>query len=94
MIVGDSGALASTTPSPPLPEQQVRDEAHRFALAYHRQLRGKDMFSPGEAVEELEGAGGGGAGDRRRGFEAVAGVLRLGDGASLKSEGWLRKNPS
>jgi len=24
--------------------RRVRDEAHRFALAYHRQLRGKDVF--------------------------------------------------
>jgi excinuclease ABC subunit C len=27
--------------------QRVRDEAHRFAVAYHRQLRGKAAFEKG-----------------------------------------------
>jgi len=35
--------------------QRVRDEAHRFAIAYHRQLRGKKMT--GSALEGIPGLG-------------------------------------
>jgi excinuclease ABC subunit C len=35
--------------------QRVRDEAHRFALAYHRTLRGRRMVA--SALEEVEGLG-------------------------------------
>lgn len=52
----------------------MRDEAHRFAVAYHRKLRGKDLFLPERAVEESAGTGGGG---RERGFETIAGALQL-----------------
>lgn len=54
-------------------QRQVRDEAHRFAVAYHRKLRGKDLFLPAGR------AGGGVDGDRegQRGFEAIAGALQL-----------------
>lgn len=36
--------------------QQVRDEAHRFALAYHRSLRGKTGLQ--SALDEIPGIGG------------------------------------
>ena len=35
--------------------QQVRDEAHRFALTYHRQLRGKRQSR--SALDEIQGVG-------------------------------------
>ena len=54
---------------------QVRDEAHRFAVAYHRKLRGKDLFLPERVVGESDGVGGRG-GRRQRGFETIPGVLR------------------
>lgn len=55
--------------------RQVRDEAHRFAVAYHRKLRGKGLFLPERAVEESERAG-----EAERGFDTIAGrcgVLRI-----------------
>ncbi|CAM9574423.1 unnamed protein product [Scytosiphon promiscuus] len=55
--------------------RQVRDEAHRFAVAYHRKLRGKDMFLPGRDVtgsaEELDNAG---EGSELQGFESIPGL--------------------
>src|SRR4029077_15553307 len=41
--------------------QQVRDEAHRFAITYHRQLRGKKM-----TTSELDGVPGLGPGRKTR----------------------------
>ena len=35
--------------------QQVRDEAHRFAITYHRQLRGKRMTR--SALDDIAGLG-------------------------------------
>ena len=35
--------------------QRIRDEAHRFALAYHRRLRGKRAL--GSILEEVPGIG-------------------------------------
>ncbi|HVM05591.1 MAG TPA: excinuclease ABC subunit C, partial [Acidimicrobiales bacterium] len=35
--------------------QRVRDEAHRFAVTYHRQLRGKRMTR--SALDEIPGLG-------------------------------------
>ncbi|MBI1881684.1 MAG: excinuclease ABC subunit C, partial [Chloroflexi bacterium] len=35
--------------------QRVRDEAHRFGLTYHRQLRGKTAVHSG--LDEIEGIG-------------------------------------
>ncbi|HET6370844.1 MAG TPA: helix-hairpin-helix domain-containing protein, partial [Nitrospiria bacterium] len=35
--------------------QRVRDEAHRFAVTYHRKLRGKAMVH--SVLEEVDGVG-------------------------------------
>src|SRR4029079_7344475 len=35
--------------------QQVRDEAHRFAITYHRQLRGKKMIT--SVLDDIQGLG-------------------------------------
>ncbi len=35
--------------------QRIRDEAHRFAITYHRQLRGKSTISSG--LDEIQGIG-------------------------------------
>ena len=35
--------------------QRIRDESHRFAISYHRKLRGKEMVS--SVLDEIEGIG-------------------------------------
>ena len=35
--------------------QRIRDEAHRFAITFHRQVRGKKSFS--SALDEVQGIG-------------------------------------
>ena len=52
--------------------QQVRDEAHRFAITYHRQLRGKKM-----TVSVLDGVPGLGPGRRQRLLKEVGSVKKL-----------------
>ena len=54
--------------------QRIRDEAHRFAVAYHRKLRGKE-----QVVSGLDGLTGVGPARRRalmRAFGSAAGVKR------------------
>ncbi len=54
--------------------QRVRDEAHRFAVAYHRSLRGKQQIASG-----LDGLAGVGPARKRalvRAFGSAAGVKR------------------
>eukprot|EP00752_Nemacystus_decipiens_P008885 g7930.t1 len=81
--------------------RQVRDEAHRFALAYHRKLRGKDLFLPERLAGESERAV---VDDRQRGFETVPGLSskarsELADkfgsleGARVAGEAELRRIP-
>ncbi len=36
--------------------ENVRDEAHRFALAYHRKLR-KKQYQPESPLDKIEGIG-------------------------------------
>src|SRR6476660_9465395 len=52
--------------------QQVRDEAHRFAITYHRQLRGKRM-----TVSSLDGVTGLGPGRKQRLLREVGSVKKL-----------------
>jgi excinuclease ABC subunit C len=52
--------------------QQVRDEAHRFAITYHRQLRGKKMTK-----SVLDGVAGLGPGRKQRLLREVGSVKRL-----------------
>jgi excinuclease ABC subunit C len=63
--------------------QRIRDEAHRFAVTYHRQQRGKSMTV--SALDSLEGVGpvrkkrllttfGSAAGIRRAGLDEIAAV--------------------
>ena len=59
--------------------QQVRDEAHRFAITYHRQLRGKRMTR--SALDDVAGLGPTRRGEAAEGVrvgEAAAGALRRG----------------
>jgi len=52
--------------------QQVRDEAHRFAITYHRQLRGKHM-----TVSTLDGVAGLGPGRKQRLLREIGSVKKL-----------------
>ncbi len=52
--------------------QQVRDEAHRFAITYHRQLRGKKM-----TTSELDGIAGLGPGRKTRLLRELGSVKKL-----------------
>src|SRR5689334_23300567 len=52
--------------------QQVRDEAHRFAITYHRQLRGKKM-----TVSEINGIAGLGPGRKARLLKELGSVKKL-----------------
>jgi excinuclease ABC subunit C len=52
--------------------QQVRDEAHRFAITYHRQLRGKKM-----TLSVIDGIPGLGPGRKQRLLREVGSVKRL-----------------
>jgi excinuclease ABC subunit C len=52
--------------------QQVRDEAHRFAITYHRQLRGKHM-----TLSTLDGVAGLGPGRKQRLLREIGSVKKL-----------------
>ena len=52
--------------------QRIRDEAHRFAVTYHRKLRGKRTIAT--TLTSIEGVGPGRAGDLLRCFGSVAAV--------------------
>jgi excinuclease ABC subunit C len=52
--------------------QQVRDEAHRFAITYHRQLRAKQM-----TVSTLDGVAGLGPGRKQRLLREIGSVKKL-----------------
>ena len=52
--------------------QQVRDEAHRFAITYHRQLRGKRM-----TVSVIDGVPGLGPGRKQRLLKEFGSVKKL-----------------
>jgi len=52
--------------------QQVRDEAHRFAITYHRQLRGKKM-----TTSEIDGIAGLGPGRKTRLLRELGSVKKM-----------------
>jgi excinuclease ABC subunit C len=52
--------------------QRVRDEAHRFAIAYHRQLRGKRMIK--SVLDDVPGLG---PSRRKRLIDAMGGVKKV-----------------
>ena len=66
--------------------QQVRDEAHRFAITYHRQLRGKKM-----TVSVLDGVPGLGPGRKKRLLKEFGSVKKLREleEADLVAISWL-----
>jgi excinuclease ABC subunit C len=66
--------------------QRIRDEAHRFAITYHRQLRGKRMTG-----SVLDGIPGLGPARRKRLVKELGGVkaVRAASPETLKSLPWL-----
>ncbi|MGO9660680.1 MAG: excinuclease ABC subunit UvrC [Acidimicrobiales bacterium] len=66
--------------------QRVRDEAHRFAISYHRQLRGKRM-----TVSVLDGVPGLGTARRKRLLAELGGIkaVRQAPREALESLSWL-----
>ncbi|HEX6310574.1 MAG TPA: excinuclease ABC subunit UvrC [Acidimicrobiia bacterium] len=66
--------------------QQVRDEAHRFAITYHRQLRGKKMTR--SVLDDVPGLG---PGRRARLLKQFGSVKRLreADRDDLRALSWL-----
>ena len=64
--------------------QQVRDEAHRFAITYHRQLRGKKMTR--SVLDDVPGLGPDPAG-------APAQGVRLGEAAARAHRRRTRRDP-
>jgi excinuclease ABC subunit C len=66
--------------------QRVRDEAHRFAIGYHRQLRGRRMTR-----SALDGISGLGPTRRRRLIKELGGVnaVKRADLETLQELSWL-----
>lgn len=66
--------------------QRVRDESHRFAITYHRELRGKRM-----TTSVLDGIAGLGEVRRKRLVKELGGVkaVKAADLAQLKALSWL-----
>lgn len=66
--------------------QRIRDESHRFAISYHRQLRGKRM-----TTSELDDVAGLGPKRRERLIEQYGSVakLRQVDLDDLRALSWL-----
>jgi len=66
--------------------QQVRDEAHRFAITYHRQLRGKRMTT--SALDDVPGLG---PTRRKRLVKELGGVRAVKDAPldTLRALPWL-----
>ena len=64
--------------------QQIRDEAHRFAITYHRQLRDKKMTR--SILDDVPGLGPGPAGPPAEG-------ARIGEAAARAHRGGARRDP-
>lgn len=56
--------------------QRVRDEAHRFAITYHRNVRGKRSLE--STLDDVQGVGGKRKRDLLRRFGSLAGLRRAG----------------
>ncbi len=69
--------------------QRVRDEAHRFAITYHRNLHGKKMSET--SLTEIEGVGKGRAEQLLKTFGSLEGIARAGvDGICESIKGFPR----
>ncbi len=66
--------------------QRIRDESHRFAITYHRQLRGKRMTR--SALDGIEGLGPARKARLIKEFGGVNAVKRASE-AELRALGWL-----
>ncbi len=66
--------------------QRIRDESHRFAITYHRQLRGKRM-----TTSVLDGIPGLGPGRRKRLIKELGGVRKVQQASleELRALSWL-----
>jgi len=65
--------------------QRVRDEAHRFAVGYHRKLRAKGQT--GSALDKVEGLGAKKAAALLRRFSSVAGIRAASEDELCQVEG-------
>ncbi|MBV8981274.1 MAG: excinuclease ABC subunit UvrC [Acidimicrobiia bacterium] len=66
--------------------QRIRDEAHRFAITYHRQLRGKRMTK--SAIDDVPGLG---PGRRKRLLKEMGGITAVKNASleELEALSWL-----
>jgi excinuclease ABC subunit C len=66
--------------------QRIRDEAHRFAITYHRQLRGKRMTK--SAIDDVPGLG---PGRKKRLLKELGGItaVKAADLEELEALSWL-----
>jgi excinuclease ABC subunit C len=66
--------------------QRIRDESHRFAITFHRELRGKRM-----TTSVLDGIAGLGETRRKRLVKELGGVnaVKAADRESLRALSWL-----
>ena len=64
--------------------QRIRDEAHRFAITYHRELRGKSLKS---ALLEIEGIGGVKVQALLKHFKSVDAISKASENDLMKVEG-------
>ena len=66
--------------------QQIRDEAHRFAITYHRKLRGKRMTA--SVLDDIPGLG---PGRKKRLVRELGGVnaVKAASLDSLRELSWL-----
>jgi excinuclease ABC subunit C len=69
--------------------QRVRDEAHRFAITYHRQLRGKRMTK--SAIDDVPGLG---PGRKKRLLKELGGITAVKQATleDLENLSWLPEN--
>ena len=64
--------------------QRVRDESHRFAITYHRNLRGRNLKS---SILEIEGLGEKKAQSLLKHFKSVDAISKASKGELMKVDG-------